>query len=1575
MKINKKFLNTVAILGSSATLLSVVSLNNSKPPVESEAENEKQNVNDLENEVSKIEYTINPNPHNIKYLDSLSLISSNYSLIRSNKVTFDKYLDAHIKSVLSIKSNLVETEVNLEQTTDSTQVLVGIKGSDDSVTKYIESNYWAEIDNDFEKFDAYSLIVKENKIVVMAKDKEGAFAAFNTLSWILEQTNGKLIRDLVINDYADTKIRGFIEGYYGVPWSWDDRSSMMTLAGKYKANSYIFAPKDDPYHSVKWDELYPADEIEKMKKTVEAGHYAGVEFTWTVHPWINKTHAIDLQNDYDGEVAKLKAKFKQMYDEVGIRQFGLLADDIDGQPFQLVKKLIEDLVAWGSEDGREVKGFVFVPTKYEGMRDSWSGTVADLQKYQTQLPDNSKVWIVYTGANVFGSVEPGSVNWWANTSGTNRAPLFWLNWPVNDPDYTALNLGPGTMLNSNVDPNKLVGVVTNPMQEGELSKIAISAISSYTWNIKGFDAWKEWKESFYKIAPEAPWALMKLASHMTSTSKDGKRWGVNIDDESKEIRPAINSIKNSLNSNGELNESDKKDLLTEMDAIIEAYEEFMSYSNNQKMKQEIELFGLSLSKIAETIKYGLMSMELLEKLNSYDNDIRLKQAKLFEAYEYADRARESFNYAKHLIRSDLKEGAKPRDKEKIVRPGNQYLEPLAKLILSKINAIKSESGNIKKGNLYVSEQINNSISNPELYVQTSENQNANADIISNIEENDSENLGAAYIGASKIQYLNLKDEAKRTITLKPGKYIGFDLNNVSNITGFNLVLDGKDKDSKSLKKYYSTTFDKINSVPSEVTEDKSFIARYIILFNDSEQDLEFSVNNFEVTRTSHIEQVTKGDKKEKVEKVSNYRVHSQDYNEEMNSYKYLFEDSDFLFVSHSNEGELVIESESSENTLFNEFYIKQDPTHISHALVYVTTYDTNTRMMKNKKMGNLNKADNFFRAPLDKNEIVLKLNIKYQNAKLHLDKIDVLSNFDAIDLTELRTSLEELKEVHKNRTNITFKSNEKIEREIAEAEQLLANQLGYSQIEINRLRNKLIKSKYIYDKKASVDNTNTLNNLVKELEKYSREDLIKRSFNEVNNKLLTLKTLKSIENDTLTNNETLSWIEKISELKSKLVFDKTQLDTYLNLYNSRKDLLEISTSDDYQEDTFNKLTELVNGLDKYYDGSKATFSNKDLSVLGDKLSKLSLEPTEASEIIDRSHLNDEIKLLEKALKLIDQNNILNSNTKTEQQLLNVTAKNIELYSKNALEKRISQIKQIGSKYFKQISKIVKVQLDKFNDKLSLVKPSSKYQNSELLQEFIKSLESSISNLKANKDDLRLDTYLEDYLSIKNTFDNQFNKLLNDVTSALYIKNLYDIEDVQEDIIVQWKLALKQEAEELLNQKLDKFDSKTYSEKVEQLYEKSRRLEELETKKDSLNKMYEDFLAKKEVLKELLENSKTKEQKQNKSYEIYASTTKLVKNIENSLKQNPQDKEEFTKLLDQTNELIDIAHKYSLIESNIDTKTTVSDVVVNKEQEKPQIKEKNNTSNSLVLLVILNSIATFGMFIYFIFKKFKKSKNN
>lgn len=51
-----------------------------------------------------------------------------------------------------------------------------------------------------------------------------------------------------IEDYPLFAERGYIEGFYGSPWSFETRKSTLKMMAEYGMNTYYYAPKDDPYH-------------------------------------------------------------------------------------------------------------------------------------------------------------------------------------------------------------------------------------------------------------------------------------------------------------------------------------------------------------------------------------------------------------------------------------------------------------------------------------------------------------------------------------------------------------------------------------------------------------------------------------------------------------------------------------------------------------------------------------------------------------------------------------------------------------------------------------------------------------------------------------------------------------------------------------------------------------------------------------------------------------------------------------------------------------------------------------------------------------------------------------------------------------------------------------------------------------------------------------------------------------------------------------------------------------------------------------------------------------------------------
>lgn len=47
-----------------------------------------------------------------------------------------------------------------------------------------------------------------------------------------------------IQDYPDIRFRGVVEGFYGTPWSHEERMRQLEFYGRNKMNTYIYGPKE-----------------------------------------------------------------------------------------------------------------------------------------------------------------------------------------------------------------------------------------------------------------------------------------------------------------------------------------------------------------------------------------------------------------------------------------------------------------------------------------------------------------------------------------------------------------------------------------------------------------------------------------------------------------------------------------------------------------------------------------------------------------------------------------------------------------------------------------------------------------------------------------------------------------------------------------------------------------------------------------------------------------------------------------------------------------------------------------------------------------------------------------------------------------------------------------------------------------------------------------------------------------------------------------------------------------------------------------------------------------------------------
>ena len=317
-----------------------------------------------------------------------------------------------------------------------------------------------------------------------------------------------------IEDYPLFAKRGYIEGFYGNPWSHKNRKMMLELMSFYGMNTYYYAPKDDPYHRDKWDELYPEKELAQLSELADFCKEYFVDFYFCIAP------GLSMKYSEDADFEKLACKAHQLYN-AGIRNFGLLLDDI---PENLYYD--SDKAAFGSE---AVNAHIYLANRFcdylQQIDPNCRLTVCPLQYhgrgdeyYISKLGQglSGKIDIFWTGNNICSqelTVREAVIF----ENATNHKPIYWDNFPVNDAEmYNEMHLG----YISGREPELYrysEGVVSNTMESCLSSRIPLLTVCDYLWNPVVYDEIKSWHNACDIILEEHKETLMPFFDNLLTS--------------------------------------------------------------------------------------------------------------------------------------------------------------------------------------------------------------------------------------------------------------------------------------------------------------------------------------------------------------------------------------------------------------------------------------------------------------------------------------------------------------------------------------------------------------------------------------------------------------------------------------------------------------------------------------------------------------------------------------------------------------------------------------------------------------------------------------------------------------------------------------------------------------------------------------------------------------------------------------------------------------------------------------------------------------------------------------------------
>lgn len=236
---------------------------------------------------------------------------------------------------------------------------------------------------------------------------------------------------------------GYIEGYYGRLLTWDQRDFLIDHLHRERLNTYVYAPKEDPYHRRLWKRPYPQAWRRAMKRFIRKARGAGIAVVPCLAPGLSFDYR--SRADYNRLLGKLS-----MFLDMGVSTVGLLMDDISEA---LPTNCIGHYVSLGEAHGELLRRIDrdisrrspgarlwFCPTVYT---DEFARTPVHQCDYLRHLSDTipQSTAVFWTGTHVVSpTLSAASVRPITKLFGANC--ILWDNYFANDYCPSRLFAGP-----------------------------------------------------------------------------------------------------------------------------------------------------------------------------------------------------------------------------------------------------------------------------------------------------------------------------------------------------------------------------------------------------------------------------------------------------------------------------------------------------------------------------------------------------------------------------------------------------------------------------------------------------------------------------------------------------------------------------------------------------------------------------------------------------------------------------------------------------------------------------------------------------------------------------------------------------------------------------------------------------------------------------------------------------------------------------------------------------------------------------------------------------------------------------
>ena len=615
-------------------------------------------------------YDLNPTPQKLEMQYNL-IDFDNVKVYYESGIT--DVTKGRVQEIMDKQGVSYTVTENYEEST----LALGLHGS----TENVDTNTTGYSDDLFvaseTKYDAHFVDINSNgRVTILGEDDDAVYYGLATLDDAMETVAGQQLTCATIEDYANMQYRGIVEGFYGKVYSVEDILSLFEYMEDNKMNTFVYGPKGDPYHLGNWRDEYPTEITDEqrfygmmtqddMRTITAAAAENNISFAWSIHPAMQNGINFTNRDSVEQGIDDIMEKFSHMYD-LGVRQFGVFVDDIDtgvalrgseNQAYMMaeLQRRLEDKYNGSEDPADHVAGTYYVPSFYALGFGSSSQLETNLGAFREANQGNNVIMMM-TGSGVWSPIRNSDLL--KIQQYTGKKPVMWWNYPVNDNiDDQMLMNRIDSVYATDLDVTASLGVLSNPMNQAEASKVALYGVADYTWNTANFDVQSNWEESFasYTDDPAMQEALRVFASHAAKNQDHTN----------------INSVFNAYKSDS----SNYPAVLEEMQKIVDSCQLILTLKDSDDSKlvnleEEIRPWVYRLNDMSQIIIDCIQAMygEESQRFDHLMNAIYLSNG--IDTLE------------KYKVESLEGQGTSQTISNYVTSPGNLYILPFARYIMT-----------------------------------------------------------------------------------------------------------------------------------------------------------------------------------------------------------------------------------------------------------------------------------------------------------------------------------------------------------------------------------------------------------------------------------------------------------------------------------------------------------------------------------------------------------------------------------------------------------------------------------------------------------------------------------------------------------------------------------------------------------------------------------------------------------------------------------------------------------------------------------------------------------------------------